>query len=113
MSNEQKIWSFLFGKIGNAYGVAGLMGNLNAESGLRANNLQNSYEKSLGMSDEQYTTAVDNGSYRNFAKDSAGYGLAQWTFHTRKAALLALSICSSISCIKNCLKAIRQVFWQY
>lgn len=89
MSNEQKIWSFLFGKIGNAYGVAGLMGNLNAESGLRANNLQNSYEKSLGMTDEQYTTAVDNGSYTNFTKDGAGYGLAQWTYHTRKAALLA------------------------
>lgn len=89
MSNEQKIWSFLFGKIGNAYGAAGLMGNLNAESGLRASNLQNSYEKSLGMTDEQYTAAVDNGSYTNFAKDSAGYGLAQWTYHTRKAALLS------------------------
>lgn len=89
MSNEQKIWSFLFGKIGNAYGVAGLMGNLNAESGLRPNNLQNTYEKSLGMSDDKYTAAVDNGSYTNFAKDSAGYGLAQWTYHTRKAALLA------------------------
>ena len=89
MGNEQKIWSFLFGKIGNAYGVAGLMGNLNAESGLNPNNLQNSYEKSLGMTDAQYTAAVDNGSYTNFAKDSAGYGLAQWTYHTRKAALLS------------------------
>ena len=89
MSNEQKIWSFLLGKIGNAYGVAGLMGNLNAESGLKPNNLQNTYEKSLGMSDEKYTVSVDNGSYTNFAKDSAGYGLAQWTYHTRKAALLA------------------------
>lgn len=88
MSNEQKIWSFLMGKIGNAYGVAGLMGNLYAESALRANNLQNSYEKKLGMTDESYTAAVDNGSYTNFAKDSAGYGLAQWTYHTRKAALL-------------------------
>lgn len=89
MSNEQKIWSFLMEKIGNAYGVAGLMGNLYAESALRPNNLQNSYEKSLGMTDESYTAAVDNGSYGNFAKDSAGYGLAQWTYHTRKAALLA------------------------
>lgn len=89
MSNEQKIWSFLIGKIGNPYGVAGLMGNLNAESALNPNNLQNSYEHSLGMTDTQYTAAVDNGSYTNFAKDSAGYGLAQWTYHTRKAALLA------------------------
>lgn len=89
MSNEQKIWSFLIGKISNPYGVAGLMGNLNAESALNPNNLQNSYERSLGMTDAQYTAAVDNGSYTNFAKDSAGYGLAQWTYHTRKAALLA------------------------
>lgn len=88
MTNEQKIWSFLMGKIGNAYGVAGLMGNLYAESALKANNLQNSYEKSLGMTDKSYTAAVDDGSYINFAKDSAGYGLAQWTYHTRKAALL-------------------------
>ena len=89
MSNEQKIWSFLHQKIGNAYGVAGLMGNLYAESALEPQNLQNSYERSLGMNDAQYTAAVDSGKYTNFAKDSAGYGLAQWTYHTRKAALLA------------------------
>lgn len=88
MTNEQKIWSFLLEKIGNPYGVAGLMGNLYAESGLRANNLQNSYEKSLGMTDESYTAAVDNGSYTNFVKDCAGYGLAQWTYWSRKQALL-------------------------
>lgn len=64
-------------KIGNAYGVAGLMGNLYAESGLRSNNLQNSFEKKLNMSDEAYTRAVDNGTYTNFINDSAGYGLAQ------------------------------------
>ena len=37
------------------------------------------------------TAAVDSGAYTNFAKDSAGYGLAQWTYHTRKAALLAFA----------------------
>ena len=89
MSNEQRIWTFLYEKIGNAFGVAGLMGNLYAESGLNPKNLQNSYEKSLGMTDESYTAAVDSGSYTAFADDSAGYGLAQWTFSTRKAALLA------------------------
>ena len=31
---------------------------------------------------------MDNGSYKNFVNDGAGYGLAQWTFHTRKKALL-------------------------
>ena len=31
---------------------------------------------------------MDGGTYTNFARDSAGYGLAQWTYHTRKTALL-------------------------
>ena len=76
-SDEEKIWDYFMSKIGNAYGVAGLMGNLYAESGLRSNNLQNTFEKRLGMTDEQYTAGVDNGTYTNFVKDSAGYGLAQ------------------------------------
>ena len=87
MQVEQKIWSFLMEKIGNAYGVAGLMGNLYAESALNPKNLQNSYEKALGMTDESYTAAVDDGSYTNFVNDSAGYGLAQWTYWSRKKAL--------------------------
>ena len=36
------------GKIGNAVGVAGLKGNLHAESGLRSDNLRNSFAKKLG-----------------------------------------------------------------
>lgn len=87
-TDEKAIWDFLFAKIGNAYGVAGLMGNLYAESALRSNNLQNSYENKLGFTDSSYTTAVDNGSYDNFVRDSAGYGLAQWTYWSRKEALL-------------------------
>lgn len=85
--NEKAIWDYLYGKIGNAYGVAGLMANLYAESALRPNNLQNTYEKSLGLSDVHYTTKVNDGSYTNFVKDSAGYGLAQWTYWSRKQAL--------------------------
>ena len=85
---EKAIWDFLYGKLGNAYGAAGLMGNLYAESALRPTNLQNTYEKKLGLSDAEYTAAVDNGSYTNFVKDSSGYGLAQWTYWSRKQALL-------------------------
>lgn len=87
-ADEKTIWDFLMNKIGNAYGVAGLMGNLYAESALKSNNLQNSYETKLGYTDVSYTQAVDNGSYTNFAKDSAGYGLAQWTYWSRKQNLL-------------------------
>ena len=85
---EKTIWDFLASKLGNPYGAAGLMGNLYAESSLRPENLQNTYEKSLGLTDAQYTAAVDDGSYTNFVHDSAGYGLAQWTYWSRKQALL-------------------------
>ena len=88
-TTEEKIWNFLKSKGLNSFAIAGLMGNLYAESGLNPKNLQNSYEKKLGYTDETYTAAVDCGKYTNFAKDAAGYGLAQWTYHTRKAALLA------------------------
>jgi hypothetical protein len=87
-SDEETIWNYLYGKLGNAYGTAGLMGNLYAEAALKPTNLQNTYEKKLGYSDAEYTAAVDNGSYDNFIKDSAGYGLAQWTYWSRKQALL-------------------------
>ena len=84
---DKQIWDYIYSYIGNEYGTAALMGNLKAESNMKSNNLQQSYEY-LG-SDESYTNAVDNGSYSRsrFVKDSAGYGLAQWTFSTRKANL--------------------------
>lgn len=66
------------------------MGNLFAESGFIPTNLQNSYESKLGMNDASYTAAVDNGSYTNFTHDSAGYGLAQWTYWSRKQGLFQL-----------------------
>lgn len=87
-NNEEKIWNYLIGKGLTKKGTAGLMGNLYAESGLRPNNLQQTYEKSLGFTDESYTAAVDNGTYTNFVRDSAGYGLAQWTYWSRKQSML-------------------------
>lgn len=88
--NEKVIWDYLMGKLNNAYGTAGMMGNLFAESSLRPENLQNTFEKRLGMSDTQYADAVNNGSYTNFVHDSAGWGLAQWTFWSRKDGLQKL-----------------------
>lgn len=87
-TNEEKIWNYLKSKGFSDCGAAGLMGNLYAESGLRSNNLQNTYEGKLGMADAEYTELVDKGSYTNFVRDSAGYGLAQWTYWSRKQGLL-------------------------
>ena len=88
MNSEQIIWTYLRNEGLTEYAVAGIMGNLYAESGLQSNILQITYQSSLGMSSEQYTAAVDNGSYTNFVNDAAGYGLAQWTFWSRKQDLL-------------------------
>lgn len=87
-NSEETIWKTLRNAGFSAAGAAGIMGNLYAESGLRSNNLQNSYEKKLGYSDDSYTSAVDSGRYNNFIKDKAGYGLAQWTYWSRKQNLL-------------------------
>lgn len=85
---EKRIWDFLKAEGFNDFGVAGLMGNLLAESGLRPNNMEDQYQSKLGYNDESYTRAVDNGTYTNFVKDAVGYGLAQWTYWTRKQNLL-------------------------
>lgn len=92
--NEATIWRFLKSQGMTDAGVAGLMGNLFAESGLNPKNLQNTYEKKLGYTDVTYTAAVDNGKYTNFVRDSAGYGLCQWTYWSRKQALY--SFCKAI-----------------
>ena len=75
MTNAEIIWKYFENKKFNPYAIAGIMGNMKAESNLQTNNLQNTYNTSLGMTDEQYTKAVDNGTYTNFVHDSAGYGL--------------------------------------
>lgn len=87
-TTAEQIKNYLLEKIGNKFGVYGLMANLKAESNFKSNNLQQTSEKKLGLTDESYTASVDNGTYTNFVKDSAGYGLAQWTYWSRKQNLL-------------------------
>lgn len=87
----KQVWDFLKAAGFNDYATAGIMGNINAESGMRSNNLQDTYAREFGISDAQYTAAVDSGEYTNFINDSAGYGLCQWTYHTRKKKLYDLA----------------------
>lgn len=104
-SNEQIIWNYFKSKGFSDAGVAGIMGNLQAESGYEPTNLENRANTQGGMTDAQFTTAVNNGSIsraefissQKFGlysySDSTGsyrtygYGLAQWTFYSRKANL--------------------------
>lgn len=65
-------------------GAAGCTANILNESNGRSDNVENR----CPMSDEEYTKAVDNGSYTDFVDDHYGYGICQWTYPSRKEALL-------------------------
>lgn len=75
-------------------GACGMMGNMNAESAMRANNAQDGMTK---LSDAEYTAGVDNGTYTNFVRDAVGYGLCQWTYWTRKQELYNFAKAKGVS----------------
>ena len=96
MKFETYIWNYFMqpGKINNAPGVAGLMGNLQAESGLIPYRLQGDFTSGYATSLE-YTEKVNNGtiSKNDFiyhGPNGGGYGLAQWTSYGRKEGLYDL-----------------------
>ena len=68
-----------------------MLGNWEAESVLRPDNVEDRLHANTGMTDAQYTAAVDNGSYPNFASDGYGYGYYQITYSTRKLNFLAFA----------------------
>lgn len=65
-----------------------LLAQIQKESLFKPENLEDSRNRSLGMTDQQYVNAVDSGTYTNFANDAAGFGLAQWTERSRKQNFL-------------------------
>jgi hypothetical protein len=105
---EKEIWDYLVKAGLTKAGVAGLMGNLYAECGLKACNLQNNGNNKLGLTDEQFTAKVDSGEYskETFIRDGYGYGLAQWTYWSRKQAFYeyVVSKGASIGCCKTQLE---------
>lgn len=89
MSNGKIAWDFLKSKGLNDYACAGILGNLQAESGLNPKNIENAYEKRYGYTDESYVQAVDNGTITRdeFINHGFGVGICQWTWYTRRRAL--------------------------
>lgn len=85
---EKKYWDDIYARLKNEYGTAGLMGNLKKESGLIPYRKQGDMTPPYLVS-QTYTNNVDNGTITEdvFCNDSIGYGLAQWTFSTRKQQL--------------------------
>ena len=84
-NNAEQIWNYLKSQGFSDAGIAGIMGNLAQESGLRADNVQNH----MGYEDAEYVAGIKNGTItrEDFINDSRGFGSAQWTYHTRKAKL--------------------------
>ena len=86
----ETIYKKLLSHIKNAKGVSALMGNLQAESGLYPDRVQGDVPYSEYS--KTYTANVDNGvisesEFVNNGLGGGGYGLAQWTFYTRKQNL--------------------------
>lgn len=93
-----QIWNGLMADIQNEYGVAGLMGNLQAESGLIPYRVQGDFSNGYTTS-ITYTSQVDSGvvSESEFVNREQGYGLAQWTFSTRKQGLYDMKQAMNLS----------------
>ena len=93
--DRQKLYMFLRINGLTPAGACGLMGNIGAESCFLCNNV----EDRCSMSDEDYTYNVDQGFIwrEQFIRDAYGYGLAQWTFWSRKAGLYDLAKSKSAS----------------
>lgn len=94
------IWAVVYNQIGNEYGTAALMGNLQAESGNIPYRLQGDFSSDYYKS-IRYTDNVDSGAIdrTTFINDSKGYGLAQWTYYSRKADLYDYWVNSGASSI--------------
>lgn len=92
---EKEIWDYLVTKIGNEIGVAGLMGNLYAESNLIYGRSQGDFTSNYAPS-AYYTQQLNAGniSESNFVYTKTytyngvsygpAYGLAQWDYSPRR-----------------------------
>ena len=98
MADTEKIWKYLTEQGCTDAGAAGLMGNLQHESGMAPNRveilcLKRLKEHGKTYTDETYTAAVDSGMIPEtefihpLPGKQYGYGLAQWTAPSRKESL--------------------------
>ena len=97
MTSRERVWNTLVNAGLTPEGAAGLMGNLQAESGIIPNRVENLClkryrENGKYYTDATYTAFVDDGTItraefiRPMGKQY-GYGLAQWTSPGRKSKL--------------------------
>ena len=85
---DKQMWAMLYSEIKNYYGIAGLMGNIYAES-VRSPICMTASKNASPSSVTEYVNRVDNGtiSKDSFANDGIAFGLVQWRYYSRKEAL--------------------------
>lgn len=98
-------------------GACGMLGNMKAESALRANNAQDGMTR---LSDEDYTAKFDRDPESCY-RDAVGYGLCQWTYWSRKEGLynhcklLGRSVGDEEAQVSFCIQEIKSgypsLFW--
>ena len=88
MSKVQDIYNTLRSGGLTEAAALGMLGNWQCESGLEPNRVQGDFSPYRTAS-KDYTARVESGAITRdqFARDSKGYGLAQWTYFTRKENL--------------------------
>lgn len=98
MTNAQEIYTYFRQQGLSEAGALGLMGNLQAESGLYPCRLQNDFTADFHKSRE-YADKVDNGiiSIEQAAGDAQGWGLPQWTYRPRKLGFFKYALMHSVS----------------
>lgn len=74
---------------GNEYATAGWMGNLYSESWIIPFRKQGDFSAPDFTASKTYTNNIDTGiiSKNTFMHDAVGYGLAQWTYYSRKEGM--------------------------
>ena len=88
MSYHQTIYNLLRGYGLSEAGALGMLGNWECESGCEPYRVQGDYQASRAIS-KAYVAAIEGGlsTREKFANDKKGFGLAQWTYFSRKDML--------------------------
>lgn len=85
--SKQTIWNYLKSHTElSDEAIAGIMGNMEAESNCEACRMQGDFTADRSKSKE-YARKTNSGQ-NNFINDSIGFGLCQWTYYSRKQNLL-------------------------
>ncbi len=85
MNKQQAyIYNFLSKQGLTPAGIAGVMGNLQHESGMNPGNLNDTWNNKYDLTDEEFTKKVNEGEI-DIKEKSGAYGIAQWLGDRKKA----------------------------